>query len=397
MNSAFFENNRRALQSKVNSSLIVIAGNDEVHRKADAAFNFVQDANFYYVTGIKEAGWTLLIVDGKDILVSPNRSDIQTLFDGSISLETVTATSGVKTIISRSEYISKLADFSTQHQSVGTIASDPHQKYYGFSPNTGPEKSRKKLIKLFENIEDIRPILAKLRSIKQPEEVEKMKQAAMISAAAFESVKEKIHDFKKENEIAAQLHYDFYRKSAGGHAYDPIVAGGKNACTLHYVANDQTLPTNGLVLIDAGVQYEEYAADITRTYATGTPTDRQREVHAIVEQAHIAIIDLIKPGVSLKEYSDQSDVIMKEAVQSLGLYKTEADVRKYFPHAVSHGLGIDVHESLGGYKDFQPGMVLTVEPGIYIPEEGIGVRIEDDILVTSNGNENLTASLSTSL
>jgi len=120
-------------------------------------------------------------------------------------------------------------------------------------------------------------------------------------------------------------------------------------------------------------------------------------VHAAVQKAHFAIIDLIRPGVTFKDYQDGTDTIMKEALRSLGLLNTPADYRKYFPHAISHGLGIDVHESLGGYKEFQPGMVLTVEPGIYIPEEGIGVRIEDDILVTEAGNENLSAALSTDL
>jgi len=140
-----------------------------------------------------------------------------------------------------------------------------------------------------------------------------------------------------------------------------------------------------------------YAADITRTYAIGTPSRREKDVHAEVEQAHQAIIDLIKPETSVKEYMAAVDDIMKQALRNLNLLKTPDDFRRYFPHAISHGLGIDVHDSLGGFKAFQPGMVLTVEPGIYIPEEGIGVRIEDDILVTKDGNKNLSAALPTSL
>ena len=120
-------------------------------------------------------------------------------------------------------------------------------------------------------------------------------------------------------------------------------------------------------------------------------------MYAAVEKAQQEITALIKPGVALKDYAEQSDVIMKGALRSLGLLNKPDDYRKYFPHAVSHGLGLDVHESLGGYKEFMPGMVLTVEPGIYIPEEEIGVRIEDDILVTEQGNENLSAALPTSL
>lgn len=397
MNPSFFERNRHAVRTHTDSPVIVITGNNEVHRKADAAFGFVQDANFYYLTGIKEAGWSLLFVENEVSLVSPDRSEVQTLFDGSISHEVTSKISGIDKIISSNDFLQQLNELGNSHEAVALIGPDPHQKYYDFTPNSGPEESFKKISHLFKQVEDIRPVLSKLRSIKQPEEIAKMKQAALISLQAFEQVKEKMTTFTAENEISAQLHYDFYRKSPGGHAYDPIVASGKNACTLHYGANDQVLPKNGLVLIDAGVQVDEYAADITRTYAIGTPTKRQREVHAAVEKAHLEIIELIKPGVSLEEYSKKSDAIMEHVVQLLGLYKEPSDVRKYFPHAVSHGLGIDVHESLGGYKEFQPGMVLTVEPGIYIPDEGIGVRIEDDILVTENGNDNLTSALKTAL
>lgn len=184
---------------------------------------------------------------------------------------------------------------------------------------------------------------------------------------------------------------------AEGYAYEPIVAAGANALTLHYTRNNNPLPKNGLLLIDAAARVGGYCADITRTYAIGTPTAREVAVHAAVEKAHFAIINLIKPGLALSEYQDKSDEIMKEALRSLGLLKKPEDYRKYFPHAISHGLGIDVHESFGGYTEFMPGMVLTVEPGIYIPEEGIGVRIEDDILVTETGNENLSGDLPTGL
>jgi Xaa-Pro aminopeptidase len=175
------------------------------------------------------------------------------------------------------------------------------------------------------------------------------------------------------------------------------VGAGINACTLHYIANKDKLPTNGMVLIDAGAKVGEYASDITRTYAVGVPSAREKAVHGEVEKAQKAIIDLIKPGLRLEDYQKQSDEIMRTALVNLELIKKPSDFHRYFPHAVSHGLGIDVHDSLGGFETFQPGMVLTVEPGIYITEEKIGVRIEDDILVTEHGNINLSGKLPTSL
>jgi Xaa-Pro aminopeptidase len=154
------------------------------------------------------------------------------------------------------------------------------------------------------------------------------------------------------------------------------------------------------VLLDIGARSGGYAADITRTYAYGDPTKRQIEIHAAVQAAHHAIIKLITPNLAVEEYQREVDCIMIDALLSVGLMADRDDTdnyHKYFPHAISHGLGVDVHDSLGGPQFLQLGMVLTVEPGIYIPEEGIGVRIEDDILVTDSGNVNLSARLSTDL
>jgi Xaa-Pro aminopeptidase len=201
------------------------------------------------------------------------------------------------------------------------------------------------------------------------------------------------HEYMVEAEFS---HY-FRSRGATGHAYEPIVASGKNACTLHHIDNAAEVKNNALLLIDIGASVDGYPADITRTYAVGKPNDRQKAVYTAVETAHYQIIDLLKPGLKVKDYSDRVDEIMKKALDSLGLLKKESDYRRYFPHAVSHGLGIDVHDSLGGPEVFVAGMVLTVEPGIYIPEEGIGVRIEDDILITKTGHENLSAALPTSL
>ena len=152
--------------------------------------------------------------------------------------------------------------------------------------------------------------------------------------------------------------------------------------------------------MDVGATVDGYAADITRTYAKGTPTNRQREIHQAVEAAHHDIIKLLEPELPVEEYIRSVDARMKQALKDVGLLKDEGDnetYRKYFPHAISHGLGIDVHDSLGGARYFEPGMVLTVEPGIYIPEEGIGVRIEDDILITKTGYQNLSGKLATTL
>jgi Xaa-Pro aminopeptidase len=149
--------------------------------------------------------------------------------------------------------------------------------------------------------------------------------------------------------------------------------------------------------MDVGAKVANYSADITRTYAVGEPTKRQQEVHSAVREAQAQIIKLCQPGFSIERYGEQSNEIMVEALGRIGLMDKYDDKKfyKYFPHAVSHGLGIDTHDSLGGFREFQPGMVVTVEPGIYIPEEKIGIRLEDDIYINDKGQVNLSAKLET--
>lgn len=397
MQASFYSKNRSALKAAVGDTPIVIAAHDEVHRRADAAFSFVQESNFFYLTGINEAGWKLVITADQELLVSPGRSEVQTLFEGSLTDAEARKVSGIEKIIIPSEWEQLLETLTVSQDEAATIGLDPHQKYNSFSPNSGPEAIRLLLEKTFKKVIDIRPILSKLRVVKQPEEIEFMRRAIKMTIDAFTAVKAELSTFRTEAQVGARLTHDFLAEDFSGHAYDPIVASGANACTLHYVKNNAHLKAGDLLLIDAGALHGEYAADITRTYAIGDVSDRHKEVHAAVEKAHHAIIALIKPGVGLKDYSDRVDDIMQKVVDDLGLNTSADSYRKYFPHAISHGLGLDVHESLGGNKEFLPGMTLTVEPGIYIPEEAIGVRIEDDILVTEDGNENLSAALPTSL
>jgi Xaa-Pro aminopeptidase len=381
------------------NKVAVFAAHDALQRNVDAAYPYEQESNFFWLTKIDEPGWQL-IVDGfsdKAYLVAPIIPAHQQLFDGALEHDTARVVSGIDTILTDSEATDLLQILAKAHGSVHTLGSHPHAEYFEFSVNPAQARLWKKLEETFETVTDCRLDLAKLRAIKQPEEIAAIRKAVDQTIAVFEHEKKRLPSVRYEYEIEAGLSYGFRNAGTQGHAYDPIVASGANACTLHYGKNQAALPQDGLVLIDAGTKVEGYAADITRTYAIGTPTDRQKAVHAAVEVAHHQIVRLLGPGVSVKEYNNSVDDIMRQALSSLDLLKTEDDYRTYFPHAISHGLGLDVHDALGRPDVFQPGMVLTVEPGIYITEEGIGVRIEDDILITDTGYENLSAGLSTSL
>ena len=363
----------------------------------DAAFAFAQEANFWYLTGIEEAGWVLIITEQTSYLVAPDVDEVHQIFDGSLSFDQAKHTSGVDEILPYGAGQLLLKELADVHSTVVSIGEDPHREHYDFALNPGPVTMYQRLGKLFGSVEDCRSAVASLRAIKQPEEVAALRAAIALTVAGFEKIKTSITSYRHEYEIEAEFTHYFRHSGATGHAYDPIVAAGKNACTLHYGKNQAALAEGQLVLLDIGARVQGHPADITRTYAYGKVTDRQRAVHSEVEQAHHAIIALLRPGLDVQAYSVAVDEIMKKALDKLGLLQSATDYRKYFPHAISHGLGIDVHDSLGGPKEFRAGMVLTVEPGIYIPEEGIGVRIEDDILITASGHENLSGQLSTSL
>ena len=391
-----YEQRRKKLSKILDNKPIVITAFSAMQQTNDAAAPFVQESNFFWLTGIAEPNWHLLILDEKSWLVSPTKTDIQHIFDGGMSGDEAKKISGAS-VISGDEFKELLQKTAKKHKAIYTILKHPHSKYFDFVLNPALQKIHNQLKTIFAEVLDCRQALAKLKAIKSPEEIELIQRAIDISIDGFNKVKQSLNKASYEYEIEANLSYAFRSAGADGHAYEPIVGTGKNACTLHYIENNDPLPKNGMVLIDAGARVQGYAADITRTYAIGAPSQRERTVHFEVEQAHKAAINLIKPGLSFNDYHNKVDEIMKQALKNLGLLKKEADYRKYFPHAISHGLGIDVHDSLGGFEAFQSGMVLTVEPGIYIAEEGIGVRIEDDILVTENGHRNLSAGLPISL
>lgn len=399
MNTAFFKNNRERLAKACAGEIVMLTAYTQTQRSGDAAFGFEQEANFWWLTGINAPDWQLLFdtKKHKSWLIAPTVDDVHVIFDGGLVPDVAIAQSGVDGVLNQQEAKAKLTEYARQGTTVATLGRDAHAGHYNFSLNPAPVKLHRALTRQFSDVRDIRPVLAKLRAIKQPAEIAAMQSAIDMTIDAFADVRHRLGSFDSEYAVEAEFSYYFRRHGAAGHAYEPIVAAGDHACTLHYDTNNGALKSGELLLLDIGARNQGYAADITRTYAIGTPTARQVAVHRAVQQAQQQIIALIAPGESVKTYLESADEIMKQALASLGLMDTPDAFRRYFPHAISHGLGVDVHDSLGAPEVFMPGMVLTVEPGVYIPEEAIGVRIEDDILVTADGNRNLSGRLSTDL
>jgi len=402
INKDFHVNNRRRLAESIGGGLIVLSAYGRMQRGNDASFGFEQESNFWWLTGIDAPEWWVIIDSGRDKswLVSPDISDIHQTFDGSLSADQASKISGIESVISRDEANKLLRELAQKHSVVYSLGDSPHAQYYDFSINPAPKKMWRNLETIFNDVQDCRLEIAKLRAIKQPVEIAAIKKAIHLTVDAFKDVKEKLPNLKYEYEVEAEFTYAFRKKGAAGHAYDPIVASGLSACTLHYCENNKKLQANKILLMDIGARVDGYSADISRSYIIGQASIRQSQVHSAVEAAHHQIIKLLKPGLSFIEYYAAVDTIMKSALVELGLISladNEDKYRRYFPHAIGHGLGVDVHDSLGQFSEFIPGMVVTVEPGIYIPEEAIGIRIEDDILITDKSNINLSASLPTTL
>jgi Xaa-Pro aminopeptidase len=401
MNTTFFTSNRHKLIDALKGGSYVLSAYAKMQRGHDMAATFEQEANFWWLTGIEAPDWQL-VVDGarhRSWLIMPEVDEIHQTFDGSLSAEQAKEISGVDEVLPRDQGLKLLRMLAKNHSVIHTLGDFPNAEYLDFVLNPAPKKLYEQLLRIFGSVQDCRRDVAALRAIKQPEEIEALQGAINLTIDAFNAAKSELKSLKTEYAVEAEFTY-YFRKHNAQHAYDPIVAVGENACTLHYSDNTAKLKKRELLLMDIGARVGGYPADITRTWSIGEPTKRQRQVHEAVVAAQRRIVELITPELAVDVYQREVDEIMIDALLELGLMNNRTDEKsyhKYFPHAVSHGIGVDVHDSLGRPKRLLPNMTLTVEPGIYIPEEGVGVRIEDDVLVTASGNINMSQRLSTEL
>jgi Xaa-Pro aminopeptidase len=393
----FFAANRERLLASLKGGVVALSAYTEMQRGNDIAHEFEQESNFWYLTGIDHPDWWVIgdSARAKWWLVAPELSNITEVFDGKLTAKEATEISGITEIIDRSEALGLLRQLHRSHSLAYTCDPPPHlEKYYTFVLNPAQRELRELLERNFNRVQNCRQELTRLKAIKQAVELACMKEAIKVTNDAFEHVYANLQKYKYEYEIEAEFTYAF-RKHGYQHAFTPIVAGGDNACTIHYLANQDKLKKRSLIVMDIGAKVHNYSADISRTYACGEPTKRQQQIHDAVREAQAETIKLCVPGMSVERYIEQSNDIMADTLRNVGLMEgyDEKVFYAYFPHAMTHGLGIDPHDSLGGYKEFQPGMVVTVEPGIYIPEEGIGVRLEDDVYINDKGHINLSAKL----
>jgi Xaa-Pro aminopeptidase len=390
------------------NSIAVLYSAEEKTRSNDTQYPYRQDSNFYYLTGFKEDNSALVIIKKKNkyksILFVQEKDKKLELWTG----KRLGEKESYKRFDVDEVYISKKIN-----KKIKEFLTDKNSLYYDFKSTN---KAVKKLIKLSDKVRNKKDIdlkVQEMRLIKSSSEINLIKKAINITKEAHHYAMSKNKLGKMEYELQAEIEYVFKKNGAYSDAYTSIVACANSANTLHYISNNKLMQNNELILIDAGCEYEYYASDITRTIpVNGKFTKAQAEVYQLVLDTQLKIIDMIKPNVMRSFLQEKTELLLTEGLVKLGILK--GDVKKlikkkkhkiYYPHGIGHWMGLDVHDNAPyTYKNkkeipLKQGMVLTIEPGLYLNKDdknipkkyrGIGIRIEDDILITKNGYKNLS-------
>lgn len=389
----FFASNRERLRQRIEAGCpIVIAGNGNLQRNGDVTYPFRQDSTFWYFTGLERADLTLVIGAKGTYVIVPELTAENDTFDGAYDASEFARRSGIVEFVpARAGWQRLKADLARVRQVAvpGALPEYMARQNFYTSPLRRRLITRLKRLCPGVHVQDIRSQVAAMRVIKQPAELKALQRAIDITADTLAEVcqPEFLESVQHEYELAAAIDYGFRRRGASGVAFDSIVAAGGHTTTLHHFNLSGTIKPGDLLVLDTGAEVENYAADITRTVSSRPATDRQQAIHEAVRAVQKYAFGLIKPGALPVEYEKAVAIYMGQQLRKLGIIRDDSheSIRRYFPHATSHFLGLDAHDA-GDYRaPYQPGMVITVEPGIYVPEEGIGVRIEDDVLITETG------------
>lgn len=409
--SLFSENRKRFTEKLASNSIAILSSNDVMPNNADDVMGFAQNNDLFYLSGIDQDESVLILypdavkVENREILFIKEVSESSKIWDGDfLTKEEVSTISGVKNVKWIHEMEKALQLFAFEADTF-YLGHNEHVKRGTAEMTTRQDRLIKWCKEKYplHQYDRVAKITRELRPIKSEEEIRLIKKAIAISIKGFKDVLKAIGPNVKEYELEAELTYQLVKNGATRHAFKPIVASGKNACALHYNSNDAVCRDGDMVLVDFGVCYANYNSDTTRCIpVNGIFSPRQREVYASVLYCLKEGSKLLKPGVLSVDYEKEMAELVEKELIKLKLITVDeianqnADTpvyKKYFMHGTAHHLGLDVHD-VGLYsRAFEKGMVLTCEPGIYIPEEGIGCRLENDYLITENGNINLSEAM----
>jgi Xaa-Pro aminopeptidase len=398
----YIHNRRRFIKGLKPNSLAIFNSNDIVTTGADSATPFVQHRDILHLSGVDQEETILVIFPdcfeqkNREILFLKETSDLIAVWEGAkLNKEQAFATSGIQTVYWLDQFDSVFNALMSEAENV-YINTNEHTR-----ANTEAENREDRFIKRCQqkyaahNYERSAPIMHEIRSIKHPIEIELMQKACDITEKGVRRLLTFIKPGVMEYNIEAELMHEFLNNRSKGFAYTPIIASGYSACVLHYIENNKECKDGDVILMDFGAEYANYASDLTRCFpVNGKFTSRQKDVYNAVLRVKKGATKLLVPGTYLKDYHVAVGKLMEIELISLGLISQE-DVqnedpawpayKKYFMHGTSHYIGLDTHDLGLWTKPMRAGMAFTVEPGIYIPEENLGIRLEDDVVVQETG------------
>lgn len=402
MTKEFFQKNRQAfIKFLEDDAVAVLHSGYSAFKTADQTHPYLVNRNFYYLTGINQENVILLIGKNIEMLFIAPFDEIMSKWVGrTLTKEEASELSGID--VERIKYLNTFENTlfmlfqNTRHNTI--VASQlyldlerrnlPLYTTYGYRL-CNKVKTEFPAI----TIKNCYPLIIKLRTQKQPEEIELMKESINTTNRAILNVMK--HHNELSNESFGEAYHDFILITESKQkSFNNIIAAGHNGTILHYEENNQDIKENSLLLMDVGCFTNQYSSDISRTFpVSGKFTQRQKEVYEVVLNCNKKCIEFLKPGITFKEYNDYAKKLLFEGCKKLGLLETETELSKYYYHSIGHSLGLDVHDPAIEKDGILEGMVLTVEPGLYIEEESIGIRIEDDVLITKDGAINLSSNI----
>ncbi len=407
-NRLFIRNRANLAAQLPPKSIAIFTANEPMPRNGDEFYPFRQQSDFFYLTGINDENAFLLIAPDypdetmREILFIEPYDEVKVTWQGEmLDAHQASEISGVKTVKGSDAFWMTLNDIAFSGYGDTLFLNSYEYPKYECAVETIQQRFVREVKERYPMHQYGRtaPILNALRMIKSPDEVDITQHACDITAKAFRRCLETVKPEMWEYEVQAEIEYIFKRHNATGHAYAPIIASGKNACCLHYSTNQSQLHDGDLILFDIGCEYMNYSSDLSRTIPiNGKFTERQKQCYNAVLRVMKQLRELYHPGHCINEINETTHRLMEQEMIQLGLFTAEEVKnqdpnapleRKYLMHGMSHHIGLDVHDSIDKFKPFEPGMILTCEPGIYIREEGIGIRIENDLLITEGEPINL--------
>lgn len=403
LSQSFHIHNRQKLKAKLPAkSLAVFHSNDIMPTNADGTMRFRQNNDLFYLSGIDQEETILVICPDfpdpnlREVLFLRETNDHIAVWEGhKYTKEEAFATSGIEniqwvsnfdnlfnTLMALSEHVFLNAN---EHLRAAVVVETRDARFI---------KNCKKRYPLHQ-YHRVAPLMHQLRAVKEKEEIDQLQIACDITEKGFRRILSFVKPGVTEYEIEAEFIHEFVKNRSKGFAYEPIIASGSNACVLHYIENKEVCKDGDMILLDVGAEYGNYNADMTRTIpVNGRFTKRQRAVYDAVLRVKNQASDMLRPGINIQDYHKEVGLIMQSELLGLGLID-QTDIKnqdpkwpafkKYFMHGTSHHLGLDVHDVGTMHEPITAGMVFTVEPGIYIPKEGLGVRLENDILILEKG------------